>query len=397
MSKARSRSKKEKVNTQAVDSGLKPERRHDIDWLRLLAVGLLFPFHTARIFDVWGNFYAKNDQLSNALTYLLGYLNQWHMPLFFLLAGASTWFALRFRSGGRYVKERFLRLLIPFIFGVLVIVPPQSYLGLRNHSDYAQYFWQWYPHFFQPISQDLDGYFLGGFTLGHLWFIFYLFIFSLVALPLFLYLNSQPGQRATARLAAFFNRPGAIFLLGFPVFAMSRILDFYPDPFYFITFFIYGYLLMTDGRFGEAIDRYKALALILGPVVSLIRPYFDIFGWPESIPHWSGPILSIYFEGFVPWFCLIAILGYGKQFLNFTNKFLKYGAEASYPFYTLHQTLIIIVGFYVVQWRVGVPAKYATILVGAFVASVVLYDLAIKRNNVIRFLFGMRLRKKPAK
>lgn len=77
---------------------------------------------------IWEEFYVKNDQLSNALTYLVGFMNPWHMPLFFLLAGASTWFALRFRSGGEYVKERFKRLFLPFIFGVLVIVPLRSYL-----------------------------------------------------------------------------------------------------------------------------------------------------------------------------------------------------------------------------------------------------------------------------
>ena len=122
------------MNKNGSDVSVKPQRRWDIDWLRFLAVLLLFPRHTARIFDIGEEFYAKNDQTSKALTYFIDYLKPWHMPLFFLLAGASTWFALRFRSGGSYTRERVKRLLVPFIFGVLVIVPPQSYLGLRNHS-----------------------------------------------------------------------------------------------------------------------------------------------------------------------------------------------------------------------------------------------------------------------
>jgi len=85
--------------------------------------------------------------------------------------------ALRFRSAGRYVKERATRLLVPFIFGVLVLVPPQSYLGLRSHSDYAGSFLAWYPRFFQLIPKDMEGYCLGGHTWGHLWFILHLFVY----------------------------------------------------------------------------------------------------------------------------------------------------------------------------------------------------------------------------
>src|SRR5512140_3140440 len=108
----------------------KPARCYDIDWLRVIAVLLLFPFHTARIFDVWEAFYAKNAEVSAPLTYgIIGFLNQWHMPLFFLLAGASTWFALGFRSGKAYAVERFKRLFVPLVFGLLVIIPPQAYLA----------------------------------------------------------------------------------------------------------------------------------------------------------------------------------------------------------------------------------------------------------------------------
>jgi hypothetical protein len=100
------------MNTQTVNKSVKPERRYDVDWLRVLAVLLLFPYHTARIFDTFDNFYVKNDQLSQALTYIIAYANPWHMPLLFLLAGAATYFALRFRSGGQYALERFKRLLV---------------------------------------------------------------------------------------------------------------------------------------------------------------------------------------------------------------------------------------------------------------------------------------------
>lgn len=108
-----------------VPSAPKPERRCDIDWLRILAVLLLIPFHTARIFDPFDPFYVKNAERSTALGYgAIKVLHPWHMPLLFLLAGAATWFAIGFRSGGQYVRERFTRLLV--LFGMKPLRPRGS-------------------------------------------------------------------------------------------------------------------------------------------------------------------------------------------------------------------------------------------------------------------------------
>jgi len=371
----------------------KLERRHDIDWMRTLAVLMLFIFHTARIFDTYEPFYIKNSQVSAALTYIIiDTIAPWFMPLFFLLAGASTCFAMRFRSGGQYAKERFKRLLIPFIFGMLVIIPPQPYIGLLNHSDYAKSILQYYPNFFRIIPADLDGYYLGGFTMGHLWFIFYLFVFSLVALPLFLYLRRESGVQLINRIASLFTRNGMIFLLAIIPMIMLWIIGFKPNPLYYITFFIYGYILAADKRFWEAIDRHKAIALSLGVLYHI---YIQIIKYALHIkmPDWLILIHKALY-GFVPWLILIAMLGYGKKYLNFSNRFLKYTAKASYPFYTLHQTLIIAIGFYVVQWGSNVLVKYFVIVFASFVVTTLLYDLLVKRIKVLRFLFGMKPKKK---
>lgn len=392
------------MNSETSVERVKPQRRWDIDWLRVLAVLLLFPFHTARIFDIWEEFYVKNTQTSSALSYIIAYLGPWHMPLFFLLAGASTWFALRWRSGSIYARERFKRLLIPFIFGVLVLIPPQSYLGLRSHSDYAESFWHWLPNFFQIMPDDIDGYFMGGHTWGHLWFIFHLFLYSLVALPLFLYLNRESGQRWVRRLGAFCTRPGAILLFAIPLLLTLSFPDIAGgNPLFYILFFIYGFILMADARFGEAIDRHRAIALILGPTLLLIVAYFRVTAWPKEIPEWILSIVSDYAEAFIPWFFMVVLLSYGKQFLSFGNRLLSYFAEAAYPFYILHQTVIVIIGYYVIQWNSSalgsgavIGLKFLTIMFGAFVVTALVYDLLVKRTNVTRFLFGMRPKKRAA-
>ena len=216
-------------------SGAWLNRAHYIDWLRVIAVLVLVPFHTARIFDIWEPFYAKNDQVSGALSYvLIGAVGSWHMPLFFLLAGASTWHALRFRGAGQYLRERFRRLVIPLVFGVLVLVPPQSYLGALTYGNFSGSFLRYYPQFFKigPIG-DLTGY-MGGFTPAHLWFILFLFVVSLAALLPIFFLRRDSGQRMIDGLASFFTRPGLILLLAILPLVIEHWMITYPDLFLFL-------------------------------------------------------------------------------------------------------------------------------------------------------------------
>jgi glucan biosynthesis protein C len=170
------------------------------------------------------------------------------------------------------------------------------------------------------------------------------------------------------------------------------LLDFYPNPIYFLTFFVYGYFLVADPRFEQAIDRHKGIALVLG--VGLYVVWLSLLTRNEIRFDWMQPIP----RDLINWFCMIALLGYGRKFLNFSNRFLRYAGEASYPLYILHQTVIVIIGYYVVRWNTSaslstgtaVLVKFAIIVGASLVVTVALYDLLVKRVNLIRFLFGMR-------
>jgi glucan biosynthesis protein C len=375
----------------------KPERRYDLDWLRVLAVLVLVPYHTARIFDIWEPFYVENERASTVLTYtFVGAVNPWHMPLFFLLAGAATWFALRFRSGGQYLIERLKRLVVPLAFGVLVLVPPQAYVGAVSHGNFGGSLFQYYPHFFQlGPSGDLTGY-VGGFTPAHLWFILFLFVLSLVALPLLLYLRREAGQCLIARLAAFLARPGAIFLLAVPLTLALALPDVGgKNPFYDLILFIYGYVLMADARFEQALDRHKTPALVMGLGILLALVVIAASG--AHVPGWLELIMDVSYRSLVTWFLLIAILGFGRKYLNFTTPALKYASEVAYPFYLLHQTVIVIIGFFVVQWDGGVLAKFLAIVMASMAAIALAVEVLVKQTNLTRFLFGMRLRSRPGR
>lgn len=364
----------------------KTNRRYDIDWLRVLAVLLLFFYHPARIFYLWGGWYIENNQKSLSISLIALFAEHWHMALLFLLAGASTYYALGIRKAGQYIKERFIRLLVPLIFGLLILVPPQIYMDLLHNNritvDTVSY-WQFYPDFFSGRYTD-------GFDMGHLWFIAYLFMFSLFLLPLFLYLRRNSGKRLIKNLASFFSRPGIIFLLALPVMLANYLmLHFYPNPIYYLVIFFYGFLLMADVRFEESIVKHKGIALVFGLVIytgwiSLVRL--------EVI---SPDLLQPIPEDLIAWCSLIAILGYGKQFLDFTNRFLKYTGQASYPLYILHQTIIIAIAYYVVEWDAGVLVKFGTIVVSSLAVTTLVYEL-VKRFNITRFLLGMRLLKKDS-
>jgi len=167
------------------------------------------------------------------------------------------------------------------------------------------------------------------------------------------------------------------------------------NPLFYITFFICGFILMSDLRFIDTIDRNRIALFILGPVIFIcFLITVGVNSWPQDLPGWADDIVSYYVECFVPWFVILTMLAYGRRLLKFTNRFLKYFAEAAYPLYILHQTIIVIIGYFVVQWCMDVPSKYAIIVAGSFAATVLTYDVVVKRTNITRFLFGMRSRSK---
>jgi glucan biosynthesis protein C len=366
-----------------------------------MAVFLLFFFHTACIFHPWDDYYIKNNQLSPLITYIFVWaVGHWHMSLFFILAGASTYFALHKRSGVEYVKERVRRLFIPLIFGTLVLVPPLSYLGLLNHSDYSQSFITWLPNFFHLQTADLSGYFMGGLTVGHLWFILHLFVYSLIALPLFLYFNRESGRRWTEWIASILMKPVVLFLL-FP--ALLVLISKFPwvlggNPLFYITFFILGFILMSDQRLMDKIDSHRLILLLLGvvPLAGFIV-MSATNSWPANIPEWADGIMDAYRNAFVPWFFILALLAYGRRLLNFTNRFLKYFAEGAYPIYILHQIIIVIIAFFVVQWDLSAGAKYTIIVALSFAGTMLAYDILVRRISITRFLFGMKPKPKKSR
>ncbi len=195
----------------------KQKRLYYLDWLRVLAILTVFLYHTLRPFD-FIDWHVKNKELSEAITILLFFFSQWGMVLFFVLSGAACWFALRSRSGRQFVRERSLRLLVPLVVGYLLFSPLQAYFEALYHGTFAGSFLQFVPWFFAHIQFSWHSPWIS--DPYHLWFLEFLWVFSLIALPLFLFLRGAAGSHVIDTLAAWCARPGVIFLFIVPIYLL---------------------------------------------------------------------------------------------------------------------------------------------------------------------------------
>ena len=371
-------------------------RAYFIDWLRILAVLLLFPFHTLRVFNNEA-FFVKAAPVSEWVGGVLGFISVWHMQLLFLLAGCSTYYALRKRSGRQYSWERVKRLLVPLVFGFFILIPPQTWYGGRFNSGYTGSYWHYLASgdFLRWNVQDGGDYF-GGLGIGHLWFILFLLIISLVVLPLVLW--GARGQRGVGRMQAFSRRLAhpAWWPLAVVILYVGGIVPEIPGGpiFYYLLVFVLGFVAVCDSKFVESAERYRLPALVGGLALSLCWVLLTDFRESFPDPSWQRACLGV-IEVSATWLALMGILGFGKRFLDRTSRAQKYLAEGSYPIYILHQTVIVIIGFYVIRLATPRPVMWVILLVASVIGTFVLYEI-VRRVNVLRFLFGMRARKRAS-
>ena len=365
------------------------KRLHYIDWLRVLAVLLLFPFHTWRVFNAGDPFYVKSAYLSQTINAVIWFIDFWHMPLLFLLAGASTYFALRKRTGLQYVGERFTRLGVPLLFGWAVLIPPQTWYGARFHSGYTDSF----VHYLTSgdwlvFNIQNGGDYYGGFGIGQLWFIVFLLFIALMALPLLLWWRSARGERAAGGFSRFLARPRSWPIVGFGL----MIAEGLPSPvddksfFYFMALFILGYAIMADEAFLASAERHRWPTLIVGGALIVIRMVAWELHDSFADPSWQLAVFNTSVMTGV-WLIAIGLLGTGRRKLDRPSKQLAYLAEASYPLYVLHQTVIVVAAFYIVKLPGPWAVQWVALLGVVVAVTFGLYEV-VRRVGVLRFCSG---------
>jgi glucan biosynthesis protein C len=387
------------------------ERRYDVDWLRIIAMLAVFLFHSTRFFDPEG-WHLKNPEQSELLFISMrGLIWTWSMELFFLLSGVGTWYSLGSRRAGAYVWERVKRLLIPlYTAGLFVLLPIQLYFELFTNSGYRGNFWQFIPRYFArlnlPSITQWPSTLLPIPFSGHLWFLQYLFLISLLSLPLLLYLKSEQGQRLVARFAGWCDRRGGIFLFVIPLSLASIVFRAvfegrftWADLLWYAIFFVIGYMMAADKRFTVSVRRHGWICLVLWIVgfggAGLLVLALGYDPYPGKEPFSLVFVLFQIVWTIASWSAVVFVLSIGARYLNTNNKFLVYGNEAVLPFYLFHQTIILCVGWYVIRWDMGLLIKLLIIAAVSFLLIMILYELFVRRFNIVRFFFGMRPKKKP--
>ena len=366
---------------------MKKERRYDIDWIRVIVFDILIIYHVGMFFVSWG-WHIKNNEIIDWMRWPMLFVNQWRLPILFIISGMGTRFALSHRSGAKYLLERFTRLFIPLTVGILVIVAPQVYIERVVQGTISGSFFEFYPHFFQGIYPE------GNFSWHHLWFLPYLLLMSVFATPIFLNLRKE-NNRLLSLLNKFVNKsPSLLYLFAVPVFIVEVLLepffpithaligDWYALVYYFILF-ITGYILISLGKsFWLALDRIKYYSLAVG-----------IISFPLLILIWYNVESSI----FIPliktlnmWSWIITIFGFCSKYLNRESKLIKYRNQAVYPFYIMHQTIIILIGYWLINNPMHYMWKFTILVLGTFACAWILYEFLIRRIPMIRPLFGLK-------
>ncbi len=352
------------------------ERKYYLDNLRWMAILLLFPFHAAQIWSggEYSGFYIWSH--TNTPLYVFSTaVYPWYMTLLFTIAGMSCKYALQKRTTRQFVVERAKKLLIPFFFGVLVLVPVMTYIAEIFFNGYTGTYWQQYGLFFTKET-DLTGY-RGGFTPAHLWFLLYLFVVSLAALPILPHLPKFRCRRASYLF---------LVLLFVPEWLCQYILNIGGKSFgQFMLLFLFGYDILSEEDISREIRRCRLVSLTLCVLSGSLYVFLYCF---QNIR--SAWITGLYI--FYGWTGILALLGIGQASLNFHNRLSHYFTRASFPVYILHMPVVVVVGYYVLHFPLGVAGQFFTIVLLSSVFTFGIYEI-VKRIPVLGFFLGIPKRK----
>lgn len=340
-----------------------------MDWLRVIALGLLIIYHVVVSFQPWAVkiFFIQNEEPLEWLWIFMALLNIWRIPILFLISGMGVRFAMKRRNWKQLLKDRSIRILIPFVFGFFFICPISAYIAMK--------------HFGFPVSYAPNT--------GHLWFLANIFLYVLILLPLLTYLKNRPENAFFRILSKIFSLRAGLLIFALPVMAEAELTN----PEYFPTFamtphgfwlgmicFFAGFTFISIGTdFWKAIERDRKIILALAILLYFVRLIVFLL---------EGPLALNGLES-VCW--MLAALGFGSVYLNKPSDKLAYFSSAVYPVYIVHMPVQYAFSYFIIPMAFPALGKLLVLLVVTFGISFLLYEMVLKRLKWIRPVFGMKL------
>jgi len=344
-------------------------RRHDVDCLRTLAIGLLIVFHILLSFQSWAasTGFPQNDELLVELVPFISMLTVWRIPLLFLISGMGVRFAMERRDWKQLLKDRTIRILIPFLFGTYVLGTLFAVTMPRLGWD-AEY----------------------TLNFGHLWFLLNIYLYVVWLLSTMMYLKGHPDNSFLRRLSTIIRWRFGLFLFALPLMLEAwltkpEFFAIYVDTVHgwvmgLICFFMGFIFIATQEVFWPAVARIRWSALAAACSVYLVRLLvFELQGEP------------VWLTAFESMSWMLAILGFGSLFLNKPSRSLAYFSKAVYPVYIVHLPVQFTVAYFLLPLGLSAYLKLALMLIGTFGISLLLYEYALRRLKWIRPLFGMKV------
>ncbi|MDH3640832.1 MAG: acyltransferase family protein [Gammaproteobacteria bacterium] len=378
-------------------------RRYDLDWLRVIAFGLLIYFHAAIAFVPGGIPMIQNDTTSEILVAAVAFLQEFRLALLFLVSGAGVCFALRRRSDREFITERSNRLLKPLGFGIVLLVPVMVFYEKLFTGAFDGSLIEFYGQLV------VDGvYPRGNLSWHHFWFLAYLYLFCLIALPVFRRLREETR---IARLQALATRGYNLYLPMVPLIITEICLRWLFPGFrdlihdwasftVWLIVFVAGFAFACSESLLDHTQKLRRMSLVIavGASATLFwqfwepgRAHFTPVGADGHVCPWRYLLFSAV-KAINLWAWLMAILGYAGVYLNRPGRAVTYLNDAVFALFCVHLPLIVVLGYYAVPLQLGLWAKFALITTLTMVLCLTVYQLLVRPGTWLAPWLGGRRR-----
>lgn len=385
---------------QPVSAHTQSTRLYFLDWVRIIAFFVLIFYHVGMYYVTW-DFHVKSTAASHTIEPLMMLSSPWRLSLLFLISGVASRFMLNKLSASSFLKQRSKRLLIPLLFGMLVVVPPQSYCEVVEKVAYpGSYleFMRLYLTAYHGFCRDNSCLILP--TWNHLWFVAYLWAYTLILAGLALL--PRAGIERVEQILKNLLQGWRLIVLPTMVLAIIRIamVTHFPtthalvDDWFshanYLPLFLLGALLAPQVEFWRQMDAMRWSSLMLALTCwALLLIYF---AWPDTevpttqIEYWRLAQRIAY--ACCEWSAIVAACGFAHRHLQFDSARRRYLTQALFPLYLVHQTVIVIVAHAIKPAKIDAPVEAMILVVLTFVGGFAAFEIA-RRIPVLRPLFGV--------